>query len=252
MSKLSPSGKKYNQITPPHTPAPQTRPLPASETADWRNELTIQSQTERIHHLERQLASERQTRLGLESQIRDQRNVENLRREVGRAWKEAESARRAVESMRTEVRDSKERANVAEVKLHDSEMDRIKLEFQLHGERMKVQTLQKKAQAPSTQVGALENAVYTRYRNQWRLFGRLRALESLEDGEVVGVGEVLRFEDVPWPVFTLPVTPEGITKAEVRRFMDVSAAAGEGEGKSIRKRVKDWLLVWHPDKFEGQ
>lgn len=215
-----------------------------AETADWRNELTIQSQFERIHHLERQLGFERQARLVLESQAHDQKNVQNLRDEVTRLRKEAEATRNEVQGARKEAKNARHQASVAENGLQTSEMERLKLEFQLDRERTKLHALQKKAQSQSPGVANLENAVYARYCSQWGLFGRMRATQSVQGAEV------FRFGDVPWPVFTFPTSPEGITKTEVRRFIAVSGTVGQEE--NLRKQVKDWLLVWHPDKFQGR
>ncbi|KAF8606807.1 hypothetical protein BDV93DRAFT_553272 [Ceratobasidium sp. AG-I] len=258
MPKLSPNSKSRNQLTPPRTPprAPSSpgqsiessSPPPAADTADWRNELTIQSQFERIQHLEQQLASERQTRLVLESQVQDQMNIENLRREITRARKETEAVRREVQSARNEANDAKRQASVAESKLQTSEMDRLKLEFLLDRERIKLRDLQKKSQSQSPEVATLESAVLARHFNQWDLFGRIRAAQTVEGGGVAE-REVFRFEDVPWPVFALPESPEGITKVEVRRF--VVASAAPGQERSLKRQVKDWLLIWHPDKFQG-
>ncbi|KAG8693079.1 hypothetical protein FRC09_010758 [Ceratobasidium sp. 395] len=87
----------------------------------------------------------------------------------------------------------------------------------------------------------LEAAASERYKWQWELFARLAHSSSAEP--------VLSFKNIPWPTFNLLLRPEDITKKEIRRFIEVLSAS---QPEKFKRKVKEWLLVWHPDKFCGR
>ncbi|KAF8583826.1 hypothetical protein K439DRAFT_1653375 [Ramaria rubella] len=65
----------------------------------------------------------------------------------------------------------------------------------------------------------------------------------------------LKFRDVPWPVFSVPTTTEDLTTERICSFllygldMDRDATLGS---KTRKERIREALLRWHPDKFEGK
>ncbi|KAG8693054.1 hypothetical protein FRC09_010782 [Ceratobasidium sp. 395] len=87
----------------------------------------------------------------------------------------------------------------------------------------------------------LEAAASERYKRQWELLARLARLSTAEP--------TLSFENIPWPTFSLLVKPENITKNEIKRFIEVSSAS---QPEKFKRKVKELLLVWHPDKFCGR
>ncbi|KAG8771158.1 hypothetical protein FRC12_003816 [Ceratobasidium sp. 428] len=88
-----------------------------------------------------------------------------------------------------------------------------------------------------------ELTAWSRYENQWRLFKRLSSI-------VPGVNEVFHFEDIPWPTAIPPTSPSSITPEEVARFLFSGPLLDEG--MTLKSRIKDCLLRWHPDKFSGR
>ncbi|KZP00583.1 hypothetical protein CALVIDRAFT_461595, partial [Calocera viscosa TUFC12733] len=65
----------------------------------------------------------------------------------------------------------------------------------------------------------------------------------------LGELESVKWEDVPWPVYGYPASPEALTGEGMREFL-LSRSHSEGKGK--RERQREALLRWHPDKFEGR
>jgi hypothetical protein len=141
----------------------------------------------------------------------------------------------------------------AETRLFESQRECRKAEGQLELEREKIRRAEETIKRlegmmgmqGAQSAGVLEAAAYVRYRSQWDF---MRRLAGSSQAQVQG--PVFKFSDVPWPMFRLPATPEDITKGEVQRFL--RASPGSKTEKSTRKVVKEWLLVWHPDKFCGR
>ena len=72
-----------------------------------------------------------------------------------------------------------------------------------------------------------------------------RRLDGAVDSE-------LRFEDVPWHTAHTHAAP--ITADAIAQFLVVGPAAlGEGDARKARKdKLKETMLRFHPDKFEGR
>ncbi|KAF8606772.1 hypothetical protein BDV93DRAFT_505685 [Ceratobasidium sp. AG-I] len=87
-----------------------------------------------------------------------------------------------------------------------------------------------------------ELIAWSRYNSQWKLLKRISAISE--------TGCLFRFEDFPWPTVVLPATPSMITTEEVSAFLFSGPALEEGQ--TIKSRIKDCLLTWHPDKFSGK
>ncbi|KAG8687796.1 hypothetical protein FRC08_011761 [Ceratobasidium sp. 394] len=88
-----------------------------------------------------------------------------------------------------------------------------------------------------------ESAAWSRYESQWRLLKRISTV-------VAGGGGIFRFEDIPWPTVVPPASPSAITPDAVTNFL-FSGPTLE-EGVTLKSRIKDCLLRWHPDKFSGR
>ncbi|KAG8684885.1 hypothetical protein FRC08_013437, partial [Ceratobasidium sp. 394] len=89
-----------------------------------------------------------------------------------------------------------------------------------------------------------ESTAWSRYTDQWELFKRV-ALAAQPSPE----GRIFRFEDIPWPMLSPPTSPGMITKGQVAAFLYSSSS---GQGKSLKARIRECLLTWHPDKFSGR
>ncbi|KAG8924603.1 hypothetical protein FRC02_010329 [Tulasnella sp. 418] len=59
----------------------------------------------------------------------------------------------------------------------------------------------------------------------------------------------LDFRAIPWPVFPSPDAPSAITKSSVSEFLLSSL---HSSGKSKKQRLREGLLLFHPDRFEGR
>lgn len=60
----------------------------------------------------------------------------------------------------------------------------------------------------------------------------------------------LRFGDIPWPVFAVVSTTATITEERISEF--ILHEVEKGNSKVRRERIREALLRWHPDKFEGK
>lgn len=61
----------------------------------------------------------------------------------------------------------------------------------------------------------------------------------------------LNFQDIPWPVFSVPSATEDLTTERISVFL-LYGLDGETESKTRKERIREALLRWHPDKFEGK
>jgi len=99
----------------------------------------------------------------------------------------------------------------------------------------------------------------TEYDIRWKEFSR-RGGDPGRDTE-------LRFSDIPWPVLAAypdererrlvglrPITLEDLAPKDISDFLLVTptAKAGEVENKQRKEILKETLLRFHPDKFEGR
>ncbi|KAG9077956.1 hypothetical protein FS749_010121 [Ceratobasidium sp. UAMH 11750] len=212
----------------------QTSSYPSVSPQSWDTLFTVQAQEERCRFLEHQLAAERQVQAGyLEESSVMQQTFEALSM--------------AAAQNRKDLEQEKARASRAEKKAQESERQRLKLENLLEEEREKMRRVEDKLKvlegsikSEGLAVRQLDSLARRRYENQWDLLTRLaRSPEPM-----------LSFKDIPWPTFNIPQRPEDITRKEVQRFVEASQAVKSG--KFGRKVTKEWLLVWHPDKFCGR
>ncbi|KIM35190.1 hypothetical protein M413DRAFT_79642 [Hebeloma cylindrosporum] len=60
----------------------------------------------------------------------------------------------------------------------------------------------------------------------------------------------LTWSDIPWPVAMNPRSPEEISQHLVVAYMQSSFWAENDSVKSAKKRIKESLRRWHPDRFD--
>ena len=97
--------------------------------------------------------------------------------------------------------------------------------------------------------------VREQYDSRWRML-----LASGEDG-------ILRFEDVPWPVMPPDLSSkrsthhwrisiEHLTIEAISAFLFSPGESGDGDGEERKKerkeKLRETMLRFHPDKFEGR
>ncbi|KAG6909001.1 hypothetical protein DXG01_002387 [Tephrocybe rancida] len=64
------------------------------------------------------------------------------------------------------------------------------------------------------------------------------------------IGITLRWESLPWPMFTPPESPNNITLFAVSAYVLSSLLPEELNAKPRKDRIKDLIKKWHPDRFE--
>ena len=65
----------------------------------------------------------------------------------------------------------------------------------------------------------------------------------------------LSWAHVPWPTHEPPLAPDAISLDAVREFLLDTAVlddSAESQPKDRRQKLKEALLLWHPDRFEGR
>ncbi|KAG8740473.1 hypothetical protein FRC10_004300, partial [Ceratobasidium sp. 414] len=149
--------------------------------------------------------------------------VKRAREKVAMAEEEAELARQEASKTRQEAIRERERADGAD-KAQKKQAAKYEADYRLLEEQQ-------------------ESAAWGRYESQWHLLKRVSTV-------VTGGSGIFRFEDIPWPTVVPPASPSVITPEEVADFL-FSGPAPE-EGTTLKSRIKDCLLRWHPDKFSGR
>jgi hypothetical protein len=131
--------------------------------------------------------------------------------------------------------------------------------------------LAKLAQAKSAKVEEAFEEERKAYEKRWKRFvGEAAATsttkEEREGGDGKGKGKergMLRFSDVPWPVFAIPGRPSGqsvrladIRSSSIRAFLLPSpttflSTAEEEEAEKKRRKdiLREAIRRYHPDKF---
>ncbi|CAE6473597.1 hypothetical protein ACGC1H_005443 [Rhizoctonia solani] len=263
-----------DSIDPEHTPSTIETMLMrrVAEEKERRRERD-QKWAERVKSVERRMLEEREQELEWQeikfeaARKRDEANVNAVREELARVQAELELARRGIvkakedaqEAMREVERTKKETGGARkeveqlkdELKRSKAELERAKEETERERERAdraEAEHKQVARRANSESQSAEEKAeliAWSRYKSQWRLLKRVTTADP-----AAGQLQVLRFEDLPWPTVVPPTSPTMITDAEVAAFLRSGPPLREGE--SMRARIKDSLLTWHPDKFAGR
>ncbi|CAE6485339.1 unnamed protein product [Rhizoctonia solani] len=185
--------------------------------------------------------------------VRVQNELEAARREMAKAKEDAQEAMKEVERARKETGAARREVEQLkdELKRSRAELERAKEETERERERadrVEAQHKQVVRRADSESQSAEERAeliAWSRYKSQWRLLKRVTSADP-----AAGQLQVLRFEDLPWPTVVPPSSPGMITDAEVAAFLLSGPPLREGE--SMKARIKDSLLTWHPDKFAGR
>lgn len=219
----------------------------------------------------RKLAAEKKEKANLQHRLTEELErrdeVERMRRSMDQMKQEEKEQERLREEFKRErrrreqdmERDAAERKAAEELKKAKEEARkaceeaaRARQEAKLAHERAKqAEEAQRKQSAqsdspqqPKDKEQVRDTAAWARYTDQWELFKRF----SLVAGAGAG-GGVFRFEDIPWPAVTPPASPSAITKKEVESFLFSSYS---GQNKPLKTRIRECLLIWHPDKFSGR
>ncbi|KAH7336843.1 hypothetical protein B0J17DRAFT_445260 [Rhizoctonia solani] len=88
-----------------------------------------------------------------------------------------------------------------------------------------------------------EAAAWSRYTTQWQ------KLQAMGMPGKKNSDAILFFSNIPWPTVRAPRGPDDITKEAVASLV---LSASHSQEKSVKARLRDLLLLWHPDKFVGR
>ncbi|KAG9126536.1 hypothetical protein FRC07_003077 [Ceratobasidium sp. 392] len=237
------------------------------DAADEKQDEAERLFQSRLEAMEKEHKAEKQRAAQEEHQRQTERarqaEVEEMRRSMERLQQEGKELTRILEERKREAirqRDEAERRAAeqaaaealkqaqAEAKRYREAAQRAQKEAaqtRERAERAEAEAQrQNAARAKSDQTlgGQKESAAWSRYTDQWELFKRF----ALAVGP--NPGGVLRFEDLPWPMLSSPASPSMITRDEVAAFLYSSS----GPGQPLKARIRECLLIWHPDKFSGR
>jgi hypothetical protein len=118
---------------------------------------------------------------------------------------------------------------------------------QARRERERERALLKLAETRTLEKKAFEEA-WSIYESRWMLMNFATRSSPIIIQSAPG-NLTLSFRDIPWPLLHPPSSCDGITTIAIRRFL---ASEHQASDKSLRDRIKEALLRWHPDRFEGR
>ncbi|QRV77731.1 hypothetical protein RhiJN_05746 [Ceratobasidium sp. AG-Ba] len=173
-----------------------------------------------------------------QARIREEHKREARRKQEDAERRVADKA--AAESLKRAHAETKKYREAAERAEREAEAARNRAERAEEAQRK--QAAKAKSEQASTAQQNESNA-WSQYTNKWALFKRFSDVASSNPGGV------FRFEDIPWPMLSTPSSPEMITKDEVAAFLYSSFS---NQGNTMKTRIRDCLLTWHPDKFSGR
>ncbi|KAG8690883.1 hypothetical protein FRC11_008391 [Ceratobasidium sp. 423] len=220
---------------------------------EWEQELEWQE----VKFEAARKKDEAQVRAARDELARVQAELEAARQEIAKAkedaqdlardaMKDAEQARKDMGEAKKQVEQLKD-----ELKRSKAELERAKEETERERERAdhaEAEHKQVARRADSESQSAEEKAeliAWSRYKTQWRLLKRITTADPTG-----GQQQVLRFEDLPWPTVVPPTSPGMITDSQVAAFLLSGPPLREGE--SMKTRIRESLLTWHPDKFAAR
>ncbi|KDQ11993.1 hypothetical protein BOTBODRAFT_34847 [Botryobasidium botryosum FD-172 SS1] len=59
----------------------------------------------------------------------------------------------------------------------------------------------------------------------------------------------LTFQDIPWPVAFQVLSPASLTADRIEKFI---LSPDHSSDRTRKQRIRDSMLIWHPDKWEGR
>jgi hypothetical protein len=118
---------------------------------------------------------------------------------------------------------------------------------QARRERERERALLKLAEARALEKKAFEEA-WSVYESRWMLLNFATRSSPIIIQSAPG-NLTLSFRDIPWPLLHPPSSCDGITTVAIRMFL---ASEHQSSDKSLRDRIREALLRWHPDRFEGR
>jgi hypothetical protein len=157
---------------------------------------------------------------------------ERIRRERELRAKQEEARREQQERLR---REQQERAR-------QEQQERARRDYEQQQRRAAEDSRRSQSRRPlDTSSGAA--AAWARYTSQWA------KLQGMGVPGKQAADAILYFSNIPWPTIRAPRRPDDITKEAVAALVLSSSHSQE---KSTKVRLRELLLLWHPDKFVGR
>lgn len=211
--------------------APMPRPTsdrPTQDSADTRRrqeelrqrQAEVERQREKaIYDAERQAEAERRK---IEIETAQLQRLEAERRQA----REAREARiREEESRRRAEAQRAEEARLAAERRREEELARER-------ERLEREQWRRQQEREMTAQQA-----WDLYERRWQT-----AWDESDDGD-------LTFASIPWPMHPQPLSPTELDGAQVRAFI---LSPSHSQNKGHKQRLREQLLRFHPDRFEGR
>lgn len=188
-------------------------------------------------------------REAFDKRVREQ--AEELARQA-RARAEVEHAQLERERMRREreLRAKQEEARREQEEQLRREQERIKQEQQERArrdheqqQRRAAEDLRRSQSRRSLDTSSGAAPAWARYTTQWT------KLQGMGGPGRKASDAILYFSNIPWPTIRAPRGPDDITKEAVAALVLSGAHSHE---KGTKARLRELLLLWHPDKFVGR
>ena len=196
---------------------------PTSSTLD--REASARRAWERAQYLERQARA----RAELEQAEADR---ERLRRERELRAKQEAAWRDQQEKLRREQQERSRR----------DQQERARRDYEQQQQRATEDSRRSQSRRPINSLSGA-TAAWARYTSQWA------KLQGMGASGTRTADAILYFSNIPWPTIRAPRHPDDITKEAVAALV---LSSSHSHDKSTKARLRELLLLWHPDKFVGR
>lgn len=184
-------------------------------------------------------AAQAEARARIEREARARAEVEQANAERERARREREW-RAQQETLRREQQERFRREQQERVRREQQE--RARREYEQQQRRAAEDSRRGHSRRPMESPSSIA-AAWARYTVQWaKLQGTGAPGKKTTDA-------ILYFSNIPWPTVRAPRGPDDITKEAVAALV---LSPSHSPDKNAKARLRELLLLWHPDKFVGR
>ncbi|KAG8726814.1 hypothetical protein FRC11_014433, partial [Ceratobasidium sp. 423] len=177
----------------------------------------------------------------LERQARARAEVEQAEAERARLRREREIRAKQEEARR----EQQERARrEQQERSRREQQERARRDYEQQQRRVAEEHRRSQSQSRrSLDPVSSDSAAWARYTAQWN------KLQTMGMPGKKNSDAILFFSNIPWPTVRAPRGPDDITKEAVASLV---LSASHSQEKSVKARLRELLLLWHPDKFVGR
>ncbi|KAG8976258.1 hypothetical protein FRB90_009255 [Tulasnella sp. 427] len=98
-------------------------------------------------------------------------------------------------------------------------------------------------QRASSQHQHLIECAWEVYEDRWK---------AMNAGQFPSPGQLLSFTDIPWPIVGSIHSVEQLEDGRLAGFLLSNAPNGLDQAKLLKQRIRDTMLRFHPDRFDGR